>query len=117
DLQVNGFNGHDAAQGAQAISAISRMLPAYGVTGFLATIISSPLEDVEAFVHAARRAQSEGARVLGAHVEGPFLNPSFRGAHDVANLIDPTPDRIAKVLAAARRMMTLAPEQPGGPEA
>src|SRR4029077_1945297 len=69
DLQVNGFNGHDAAQGAKAISAISRMLPAYGVTGFLATIISSPLEDVEAFVHAARRAQSEGARVLGAHVE------------------------------------------------
>ncbi len=117
DLQVNGFNGHDAAQGAQAISAISRMLPVYGVTGFLATIISSPLDEVEAFVHAARRASSEGARILGAHVEGPFLNPAFRGAHDLANLIDPTPDRIAKVLAPAPRMMTLAPEQPGGLEA
>lgn len=117
DLQVNGFNGHDAAQGAEAISAISRMLPAYGVTGFLATIISSPLDDVVAFVRATHSAQSEGARVLGAHVEGPFLNPAFRGAHDAANLVDPTPDRIEKVLAAPPRMMTLAPEQPGGLEA
>src|SRR5713226_309677 len=51
DLQVNGFNGHDAAQGADAISAISGLLPAFGVTGFLPTIISSPLSEVREFVH------------------------------------------------------------------
>jgi N-acetylglucosamine-6-phosphate deacetylase len=117
DLQVNGFNGHDAAQGAEAITAISRALPASGVTSFLPTIISSPLDEVHAFVRAARTAASPGARVLGAHVEGPFLNPAFRGAHEKANLIEPTPDRIAEVLAAAPRMMTLAPELPGGLEA
>jgi N-acetylglucosamine-6-phosphate deacetylase len=117
DLQVNGFNRRDAAEGAEAISAISRMLPASGVTGFLATIISSPLEEVQTFVRAARVADSPGARVLGAHVEGPFLNPEFLGAHDPANLMEPTPERIATVLAAAPRMMTLAPEQPGGLEA
>jgi N-acetylglucosamine-6-phosphate deacetylase len=117
DLQVNGFNGHDAAQGADAISAISGLLPAYGVTGFLPTIISSPLSEVREFVHAVQVAAAPGARVLGAHVEGPFLNPAFRGAHEKANLAEPTPDRIAEVLAAAPRMMTLAPELPGGMEA
>jgi N-acetylglucosamine-6-phosphate deacetylase len=117
DLQVNGFNGHDAAQGADAISAISGLLPAYGVTGFLPTIISSPLREVREFVHAVQVAAAPGARVLGAHVEGPFLNPAFRGAHEKANLAEPTPDRIAEVLAAAPRMMTLAPELPGGMEA
>ncbi len=117
DLQVNGFGGHDAAQGADAISAISRLLPAYGVTGFLPTIISSPLRDVREFVQAVQVAAAPGARVLGAHVEGPFLNPAFRGAHEKANLVEPTPDRITEVLAAAPRMMTLAPELPGGLEA
>ena len=117
DLQVNGFGGHDAAQGADAISAISRLLPASGVTGFLPTIISRPLLDVREFVHAAQVAAAPGARVLGAHVEGPFLNPAFRGAHEKANLVEPTPDRITEVLAAAPRMMTLAPELPGGLEA
>jgi N-acetylglucosamine-6-phosphate deacetylase len=117
DLQVNGFNGHDAAQGADAISAISRLLPSSGVTGFLPTIISSPLSEVREFVHAVEVAAAPGARVLGAHVEGPFLNPAFRGAHEKANLVEPTPDRIAEVLAAPPRMMTLAPELPGGLEA
>jgi len=117
DLQVNGFNGHDAAQGADAISAISQLLPAFGVTGFLPTIISRPLSEVREFVHAVQVAAAPGARVLGAHVEGPFLNSAFRGAHEKANLVEPTPDRIAEVLAAAPRMMTLAPELPGGLEA
>ena len=44
DLQVNGFAGHDAAAGADAIAAISNALPATGVTAFLPTIISAPVE-------------------------------------------------------------------------
>jgi N-acetylglucosamine-6-phosphate deacetylase len=117
DLQVNGFNGHDAAQGADAISAISSLLPAYGVTSFLPTLISRPLDDAQAFVRAARAAAAPGARVLGAHLEGPFLNPAFRGAHERANLLEPTPDRITVIMREPPRMMTIAPELPGGLEA
>lgn len=117
DLQVNGFNGHDAAQGADAIGAISSLLPAYGVTSFLPTLISRPLDDAQAFVRAARAAPAPGARVLGAHLEGPFLNPAFRGAHERANLLEPTQERIAAVLSEPPRMMTMAPELPGGLEA
>jgi N-acetylglucosamine-6-phosphate deacetylase len=114
DLQVNGFAGHDAAAGAEAIAAISRGLPATGVTAFLPTLISSPVEVGAAFTAAVgAAAEAPGARVLGAHLEGPFLNPMFRGAHMKTNLAEPSPDRVDVLLAARPRLVTIAPELPG----
>jgi N-acetylglucosamine-6-phosphate deacetylase len=114
DLQVNGYAGHDAASGADAIAAISEALPASGVTAFLPTLISSPVDECATFVAAVgAAAESRGARVLGAHVEGPFINPSFKGAHLRDNLTDPTPERIDVFVTARPRMVTLAPELPG----
>jgi N-acetylglucosamine-6-phosphate deacetylase len=114
DLQVNGYAGHDAAAGADAIAAISEALPASGVTAFLPTLISSPVEACAAFVASVgAAAESRGARVLGAHVEGPFINPSFQGAHLRDNLTHPTPEKIDVFEAAHPRMVTLAPELPG----
>lgn len=118
DLQVNGYAGRDAADGAAAIAAISDALPATGVTGFLPTIISSPVEVGAAFTAAVgAAAEAEGARVLGAHVEGPFLNPSFRGAHPLSHLAEPTPGNVDVILAARPRLVTLAPELPGALDA
>jgi N-acetylglucosamine-6-phosphate deacetylase len=118
DLQVNGYAGHDAAAGADAIAAISEALPASGVTAFLPTLISSPVEACAAFVAAVgAAAESRGARVLGAHVEGPFINPSFQGAHLRDNLSDPTPEKIDVFIGARPRMVTLAPELPGALDA
>jgi N-acetylglucosamine-6-phosphate deacetylase len=114
DLQVNGFAGHDAAAGADAIAALSVALPATGVTAFLPTVISAPVEVGAAFTAAVgAAAEAPGARVLGAHIEGPFLNPSFRGAHLRGNLAEPTPANVDVVLAARPRLVTLAPELPG----
>jgi len=114
DLQVNGYAGNDAAAGADAIAAISEALPASGVTAFLPTLISSPMEACAAFVAAVgAAAESRGARVLGAHVEGPFINPSFQGAHLRDHLTDPTPEKIDVFETARPRMVTLAPELPG----
>src|SRR5438445_4003164 len=114
DLQVNGYAGHDAAAGADSIAALADALPATGVTAFLPTLISAPVEvgaDFAATVGAASEAQ--GARVLGAHIEGPFLNPSFRGAHLRAHLAEPTPENVDVIEAARPRLVTLAPELPG----
>src|SRR5256712_3541126 len=114
DLQVNGYAGHDAAAGADSVAALSDALPATGVTAFLPTLISAPVEvgaDFAATVGAASEAQ--GARVLGAHIEGPFLNPSFRGAHLRAHLAEPTPENVDVIEAARPRLVTLAPELPG----
>ena len=119
DLQVNGFGGHDAAAGPEAIRAISEALPATGVTAFLPTIISSPVDVGAAFAAAAAAASAAGtgARVLGAHVEGPFINPAFRGAHEPACITDPTPEQVEVIARARPRLVTIAPELPGALEA
>ncbi|HET7465386.1 MAG TPA: N-acetylglucosamine-6-phosphate deacetylase [Candidatus Dormibacteraeota bacterium] len=117
DLQVNGFAGRDAAEGRDAIAAISAALPATGVTAFLPTLISSPVATGAEFAGAVATAEAHGARVLGAHIEGPFINPSFRGAHDRNLLAVPTPDQVEVIARARPRLITLAPELPGALEA
>jgi len=117
DLQVNGFGGHDAAEGRNAIEAISDALPATGVTAFLPTLISAPVGVGTDFAASVAAAEARGARVLGAHIEGPFINPSFRGAHDRACLATPTPEQVEVIARAKPRLVTLAPELPGALEA
>ena len=117
DLQVNGFGGHDAAEGRNAIDAISDALPATGVTAFLPTLISAPVGVGADFAASVAAAEARGARVLGAHIEGPFINPSFRGAHDRACLATPTSEQVEVIARAKPRLVTLAPELPGALEA
>ena len=118
DLQVNGYAGSDAATGADAIARISDQLPATGVTAFLPTIISSPVEVAAAFAAAVGAAsEAQGARVLGAHIEGPFLNPAFRGAHLESNLFQPTRENVDVIATSRPRLVTLAPELRGALEA
>jgi N-acetylglucosamine-6-phosphate deacetylase len=117
DLQVNGFAGHDAAGGKDAIGAISDALPRTGVTAFLPTLISAPVHTGASFAAAVAVAGSPGARVLGAHLEGPFLNPGFRGAHERSCLSEPAPELVDVVAASRPRLTTLAPELPGALEA
>src|SRR5207253_9866455 len=101
DLQVNGFGGHDAAEGLDAIGAISDALPTTGVTAFLPTLISAPVRSGAEFAASVSGVESNGARVLGAHIEGPFINPPFRGAHDPSCLAKPTTEQ-AELIARAR---------------
>jgi N-acetylglucosamine-6-phosphate deacetylase len=55
--------------------------------------------------------------VLGAHIEGPFINPSFRGAHERACLAEPDPAMVDVIALARPRLVTLAPELPGALDA
>lgn len=117
DHQVNGFAGHDASRGPAAIASMSERLPRFGVTGFVPTLISRPIAEGVAFVRDCAAAESPGARVLGAHVEGPFLNPQYHGAHDLACLMPPTPDHVKRFVETPPLLMTLAPEMPEALEA
>jgi N-acetylglucosamine-6-phosphate deacetylase len=117
DLQVNGFGGRDAADGREAVEAISAALPPTGVTAFLPTIISAPVEQGAEFAGAVATAEALGARVLGAHIEGPFINPSFHGAHDRTLLTAPTKEKVEVIARAKPRLVTLAPELPGAIDA
>lgn len=121
DLQVNGCFGVDlvAADPDDWVTVCRRLLET-GVTAFMPTFITAPVPELAA---ALRRTAgvlpmlpAGGARVLGVHVEGPFLAPRRRGAHNLEWLCDPTPDAVETLLTAAPgllRIHTLAPELPG----
>jgi len=119
DLQVNGAFGADVGVDGAALEAISRALPRTGVTAYLPTAISWPRERYAGLFDAVERAAAApGARILGVHLEGPFLAPSRTGAHDPANLRPVDPGELRELLSSgAVRVMTLAPELPGAVEA
>ena len=116
DLQVNGFAGVDfLAAGADGYRRARRALAATGVTAFQPTLISSPPEIVEAALAVLAGAQREpGPRILGAHLEGPFLSPKWKGAHDERFIVDPDLRLAARLWSAGPvTFMTIAPERPG----
>ena len=119
DLQVNGFAGVDfLAADAEGYRRAGEALAAAGVTAFLPTLVSSPLDAYgEAIATVAGLEGRLRPRALGVHLEGPFLSPRWAGAHDPAHLRGPDP-RLARRLCAAGpvRIMTLAPELPGALE-
>lgn len=126
DLQLNGALGHDlVAATLDAWREVLVWLPSTGITAFVPTFITAPLDDLATGLERYRHRHADldvaaGARPLGVHVEGPFLAPSRRGAHREDLLLDPTPDRVDRLLAAADgalRYVTLAPERPGALEA
>ncbi len=120
DLQLNGAFGHDFTADPATIWRVAAGLPRYGVTAFLPTIITSPLEQVEAGMHVVRDGRPKnfrGAAPLGLHVEGPFLNPKKKGAHNQQYLRPPTPEAVAGWSPASGvRLVTMAPENPGALE-
>ena len=119
DLQVNGCFGVDfASADADGWRTAALRLPETGVTAFLPTLITAPLQDLVAGLRRAAAVDGRGARVLGVHVEGPFLAAERRGAHDADLFCDPTPDRIAALLEPGTlALLTLAPEREGALEA
>jgi N-acetylglucosamine-6-phosphate deacetylase len=118
DLQVNGAFGADVGVDPGALDAISRALPRSGVTAYLPTAISWPLERYAGLFDAVDRARSAGARILGVHLEGPFLAPARSGAHDPANLRPVDLGALEELLRSGHvRVMTLAPELPGALDA
>ena len=117
DLQLNGAFGHDFTADPSTIWEVAAGLPRYGLTTFLPTIITSPLEQVAAgmrVVTGARPKDFRGAEPLGVHAEGPFLNPKKKGAHNEQYLRPPALDAVAAWSPdSGVRLVTMAPELPG----
>jgi N-acetylglucosamine-6-phosphate deacetylase len=118
DLQCNGGFGHDFTQAPATIWPVASYLPRYGITNFLPTIITSPLSTIRQAQTAVADTPADfvGATPLGLHLEGPYLNPGKKGAHNPAYLRPPSPAETADWSpATAVRLVTLAPELPGAP--
>lgn len=120
DLQFNGAFGLDFTENPETIWEVAARLPQYGCTSFLPTIITSPLETVDFAISVMRRgapAGYRGTRSLGLHLEGPFLNPQKKGAHNPAHMRPPVLDDVRHWTPEnGVALVTLAPEQPGASE-
>ena len=120
DLQVNGYYGTDLADcDPDGWALVAGRLPETGTTAFLPTFITAPVATLATTLRSAQKvaeAVTAGARVLGVHLEGPFLSPARAGAHRQDWIVPPSPGAVAELMAAGRgllRLVTLAPEADG----
>jgi N-acetylglucosamine-6-phosphate deacetylase len=119
DVHVHGWGGHDAMGDPAALDGMARALLRRGVTSFLPTAVTAPIDTIGAFADRVRRwlpdAPADGAEPLGFNLEGPFLAHARRGAHDEAQLRAPA-DVGAETIEAlidGLRLITVAPELAG----
>jgi len=120
DLHVHGGGGRDIMEGGDAAARVAELHVRHGTTALLATTMTAPMSDLEtAFaglesVCAGRLPRA--SRVLGVHLEGPYINAGKLGAQP--NFARPVNVRELKRLndLAPIRLITLAPEVPGNME-
>lgn len=123
DTHIHGANGYDTMDGNHdSLNKISKYLGTIGITGFLATTVTAPWDKITNAVkniYETMKSGVEGAELLGAYIEGPFITEEFKGAHpseyirridieDISKLIDTFPSCIKTV--------TVAPEKEGALE-
>jgi N-acetylglucosamine-6-phosphate deacetylase len=138
DLQINGAAGVDLSTEPERMAEVAAALPRWGVTAWLPTVVTGPpgvrwraLAAFDALASDASSVAASGtapgnppgaaprAVPLGLHLEGPFLAPERKGAHDPAHLAAPAIDVVADEgwsRDAGVAAVTLAPELPGALE-
>ena len=115
DLQVNGAAGRSVTGDAAALDALETRLLEAGVTAYLPTLITSPPDmRVAAIERLAARVEDPRSPAAGVHLEGPLLNPRLHRVHDPRLLEEATEGLPEGYDHPAVRMVTLAPEVPGG---
>jgi N-acetylglucosamine-6-phosphate deacetylase len=114
DLQVNGFAGVDLLDAdVDGYRRVGEALLETGVTSYLPTFITASEDRLLAALHEVP-SEPDGPRILGVHLEGPFLSPRRLGIHPASARRDPDLELLDRLLAAGPvRLVTLAPELPG----
>jgi N-acetylglucosamine-6-phosphate deacetylase len=119
DVHVHGWGGHSAMGDRASLDGMARALLSRGVTSFLPTAVTAPLDELSDFAERVRAwldsSPADGAQPLGFNLEGPFLADSKRGAHDPGLLRAPADVTQAQLepLLPGLRLITIAPELPG----
>ncbi|WP_409295443.1 N-acetylglucosamine-6-phosphate deacetylase [Peribacillus sp. SCS-26] len=123
DGHIHGAGGADTMDATpEAIRTMAGVLPAEGTTSFLATTITQEKGAIDTAVRNAgsyirERSRPGEAEVLGIHLEGPFINPSKKGAQPENYIIEPDIELFKEwqnISGNAIKLVTTAPEQPGG---
>ncbi len=120
DLHGHGGGGFAFDEGPEAILAALAVHRRHGTTRSVISLVANPLWSLHASLATIADLAADDPLILGSHLEGPFLAPARRGAHNPDYLREPMPDEVEGLLGAARgtlRQLTIAPELPGALEA
>jgi len=120
DLHGHGGGGHAYDDGPEAILAALATHRAHGTTRSVISLVANPLAFMRESLGVIADLVELDPLVLGSHLEGPFLAPANRGAHNHDYLLEPSPYELEELIGAARgtlRQITIAPELPGAMEA
>jgi N-acetylglucosamine-6-phosphate deacetylase len=117
DLHLHGGGGADTMDAGDAIDTIARLHALHGTTSLLATTMTAPMADIEAALRAVAPAVAQrrpgAARVLGVHLEGPYIHPDRLGAQPAYARLPQLAEIQALMALAPIRVITLAPECEG----
>lgn len=120
DVHGHGGAGHAYDDGVEAIRAARAVHRAHGTTRAVISLVTATIDDLAANVARIADLTRTDRDILGSHLEGPFLDPGHKGAHDSELLRDPEVDLVQRLLDAGEgtvRQVTLAPELSGGLDA
>ena len=121
DVHIHGYLGEDTSDAkADGIKKMAYGVAKNGVTSFLPTTMTVSMDEINAALNTVRSLKEQskswdGAEILGVHAEGPFINPSKKGAQAEENILAPDADFIinnADIITS----VTLAPEMDKGHE-
>lgn len=115
NIHVHGAAGVDTMDDdIDALKKFAEFMPSCGVTSFLPTTMTMPLEKIYRALERIRAGKdfSHGAKILGAHVEGPFINKKFKGAQAEENIL-PADFELIKNFVDVIKIITVAPEVSG----
>ena len=124
DEHIHGAAGADAMDGTKdALSKIANAIASEGTTSFLATTMTQSPENILNAMNAVKDYMSEnatdGAAVLGVHLEGPFISVKHIGAQPLEYVAKPDVkvfDEYYKASGNAIKIVSLAPEADGADE-
>ena len=117
DVHIHGYLGEDASDGSEeGLKKMSAGIAKNGVTAWCPTTMTIAKDELEKAFDVARKVKAEkecyGAKILGIHSEGPFINPTKKGAQPEEHILPPDAEFVLKH-ADIIKLITLAPEMPG----
>ncbi|WP_400162710.1 N-acetylglucosamine-6-phosphate deacetylase [Brevibacillus sp. TJ4] len=124
DIHMHGIDGYDTMDATpESLKAISAALARYGVTSFLATTMTAAYDQIERALQTIveeSKNRLPGAQAAGIHLEGPWINPRYKGAQKEEHIAKPYLQdvrRLYELAGGLLKVVTIAPEQPGALEA
>jgi N-acetylglucosamine-6-phosphate deacetylase len=114
DIHIHGSNGFDVMDATpEALEGIAKSIVQTGTTSFLATTMTMSQENIERALENIQKFKvNDTAKILGVHLEGPFINPTKKGAQNEAYIQRPNFELIEPYMESVK-MITLAPEVEG----